>query len=144
MKRVKIFTAGKMGGLSYEEQMLWRNQLEKELCSNSIAEIVFVHPPKFYQYADNMKDEIEAKAWETNQLKDSDIVVFNLQNISGSIGTHIELGIVDAINCSGLKHIYTVGFGVPDTNHPWISQIVMHTDDTVENVADYINTYLLI
>lgn len=144
MKTFKIFTSGKMGGLNYGEQMAWRNQLENQLKDFSCSNVQFVHPPMFYQYSDNIQDEIEAKEWEINQLKDSDIVVFNLSNISESIGTHIELGIIDAINSSGLKHIYTVGIGKSDTNHPWIKQIIMHVEETVDAAAEYIRTYLLI
>lgn len=145
MKAYKIFTAGKMGGLDYEQQMSWRTEVENLITSASDKPITFVHPPMYYQYKENDSDnDIESKIWETNQLKDSDIVVVDLSTIADSIGTHMELGIIEAINSTSNKFIYVVGIGKPNINHPWISQCVFHREDTIKEAADYIVSHLLI
>lgn len=143
MKTYKIFTAGKMGGLSYDEQMKWRKDFETILCSRCNKSLIFVHPPMFYQYGDET-NEREAREWEINQLKDSDIVVVNLTTIADSIGTHIELGIIKAMNEFGYKHIHLIGVGEPNVSHPWIQMGMLRQENTLEDAADYISTYLLL
>ena len=97
----------------------------------------------YYQYG-NEENEREAKEWEINQLKDSDIIVVNLTTIADSIGTHIELGIVEAMNEFGYKHIHVIGIGNPNTNHPWIQMGLLKQVDTIDEAADYILSYLLL
>lgn len=143
MKTYKIYTAGKMGGLTYNQQMKWRKDFENILCSRCDKDLIFVHPPIFYQYNDEA-DEREAREWDISQLKDSDIVIVNLSNIADSIGTHIEIGIVEAMNEFGYKHIHLIGVGEPNTYHPWIQMGMFKTVKTVEEAADYISTYLLL
>lgn len=143
MKTYKIFTAGKMGGLSYDEQIKWRKDFETILRSRCNKSLIFVHPPMFYQYGDET-NEREAREWEINQLKDSDIVVVNLTTIADSIGTHIELGIIKAMNEFGYKHIHLIGVGEPNVSHPWIQMGMLRQENTLEDAADYISTYLLL
>lgn len=132
-----------MGGLSHDDQMKWRKDFETILRSRCDKHLTFIHPPMFYQYGDEM-NEREARGWEINQLKDSDIVVVDLTTIADSIGTHMELGIVEAMNEFGYKHINVVGVGAPNTNHPWIPLSVFRCEDTLEDAADFIIDYLLI
>lgn len=143
MKTYKIFTAGKMGGLSYYEQMKWRKDFETTLRSRCDKSLTFVHPPMFYQYGDEI-NEREAREWEINQLKDSDIVVVDLTTIADSIGTHIELGIIEAMNEFGYKHIHLIGVGEPNVSHPWIQMGMLRQESTLEDAAGYISTYLLL
>lgn len=143
MKTYKIFTAGKMGGLSYDEQMKWRKDFETILRSRCDKSLTFVHPPMFYQYGDET-NEREARMWEISQLKDSDIVVVDLTTIADSIGTHIELGIIEAMNEFGYKHIHLIGVGEPNVSHPWIQMGMLRQENTLEDAADYILTYLLL
>lgn len=141
-KTYKIFTSGKMGGLSYLEQMEWRRNLEKEILLKTDKKVTFIHPPLFFDYG--FPDQRTAKEWEINQILDSDIVVCDLSNIKDSIGTHIEIGIIEAINRLPGKHIYTVGFGKPDSDHPWIKSSMFYRVTDIKETADFIATYLLI
>lgn len=145
MKTYKIFTSGKMGGLTYRQQMEWRAKIEALITSASDKAITFIHPPMFYQYKENdIQNDIESRTWEINQLIDSDIVVVDLTTISNSIGTHIELGLIEAVNRISNKNIYVVGIGKPNIDHPWISMGIFHSEDTLEEAADYIINYLLV
>ncbi|SCY31518.1 hypothetical protein [Ruminococcus sp. YE282] len=141
-KTFKIFTSGAMGGLTYNEQMDWRLELEHLVFELTEKKVKFIHPPDFFDY--DFHDQRVVKEWEINQLLDSDIVVINLSNIKNSIGTHIELGVVQAANRLPGHHITTIGIGEPNTDHPWIkSSIFYSVKDTVE-AADFICKYLLI
>lgn len=141
MKTYKIFTAGKMGGLEYKDQMAWRFDLENEIIKRTNQKITLIHPPRYYDY--DYPDQEEVKNWELSQLSQSDIVVFNLENIGSSIRTIMELATVYALNRFCGKNIYAIGFGKSDTDHPWIKSCLFHCFDTIQNVAEYINEYLL-
>lgn len=141
MKTYKIYTAGKMGGLDYKSQMEWRLRLEDRIKFLSDKKVIFIHPPKFYDY--DYPNQEEAKRWEINQLLTSDIVVINLDNISSSIGTIMELAMVYALNNYGGKHISIIGIGNPNTDHPWILSSIDNTFENSDFAADYINEYLL-
>lgn len=47
-KTFKIYTAGKMGGLTYSQQTDWRLKIEKLIKERTSANVVFIHPPLFY------------------------------------------------------------------------------------------------
>lgn len=147
----KIYTAGKMAGLSPCEQMEWRKKIETsvrhaaEIAGVPQAEIKFIHPPQFYQYGETYyQTEKEVKNWDLNQVRNSDIVIVNLDTVETSIGTHYELGMVDAINSFGNKHIFVIGVGGKDISlHPWIEDTLHRREEKYEDAADYIANYLL-
>jgi len=142
---IKIYTAGKMSGLSYTEQTAWRIDFEEALLSKASCKVTIVNPPMYYNYlSQNHNSEAEVKEWDLNQVRDSDIVVVNLQGIESSIGTHFELGFINAINSFGGKHIYVVGIGNPKKLHPWIDLSMFRCEPDVESAADYIANYLLV
>lgn len=142
---VKIYTAGKMSGLSFAEQTDWRTSFEKVLLSKASRPVCVVIPPMYYNYlSHNHNSEAEVKEWDLNQIRESNIVVVNLQGIESSIGTHFELGFINAINSFGGKHIYVVGIGDPEKLHPWIGLSLFRCEPDVESAADYIANYLLV
>lgn len=144
MKNFKIYTAGKMSGLSYDDQMDWRRELERRVRTIS-DNVVFIHPPHYYRYGVGMhQSEREAMVWNLSQLRDSDIVVVNLENIGSSIETHMELGFIEAMNQMSTKHIHLIGFGKPDVEHPWLNEALLRREDTLEQAAAYISAYLLV
>lgn len=141
----KIYTAGKMSGISFGQQMDWRNKVERELLKLTDEPVKFIHPPLYFNYeCDLHKTEAEIKTWELNQIRDCDIVVANLNGIDSTIGTHFELGFVDAVNTFGNKHIYVVGIGDGKNLHPWIELSMLRIEPTIEAACSYISEYLLI
>lgn len=137
-----------MGGLSFEQQMKWRTKVEKlinEKIVDKDLKVKFIHPPMFYRYGENWhKNEREVMVWDLSQVKDSDIILVDLSTISDSIGTHIELGVAEAMNEFGYKHIHVIGIGSPNIDHPWIPLCTLRMEDTVEKAVDYITNYLLV
>ncbi len=150
--RNKIYTCGKMTGLSYEEQMKWRNEFKKYLCKyidlygygNITRDIVIIAPPNYYYNDCKPSNQKEIQEWGINQVVDSDILLVNLDGLETSIGSLIEIGVAHGVNCSGNKHIYIVGIGeLPDDIHPWIKNSFIHIEPNVKSAADYIAYYLL-
>ena len=146
MKEFKIYTAGKMSGLSYQEQMNWRKEIEWAVEKKTNKKVHFIHPPVYYNYENqDYKSEKEIKDWEINQVRNSDIVIVNLDEVNDSVGTHYELCTVDAINSFGNKHIFVIGIGKLETSiHPWIQLSIHRQEETFEDAADYIVNYLLL
>lgn len=138
----KIFTSGKMSGLSYEDSMKWRKEIEEAVLKIAENKVVFIHPPQFFHW--NGDNQEFARKWEINQIADSDIVIVDLSTISGSIGTHIELGVIEGLNRTRNKKIEVVGFGKADTEHPWIDLGLTYKAGNIEEAAEFINDYLLI
>lgn len=142
----KIYTCGKMSGISFQEQMEWRLRIEGEVKKwlDFGQGVKFVHPPMFYNYEENyQKSEREILEWEMAQLHDCDIVIVNLDGIDSTVGSHMELGAVQGINRFGDKHIFVVGLGKDDGLHPWIKESCIRIEDDYAKAAEYIVEYLL-
>lgn len=143
MNECKIYTAGKMGGLSFQDQMKWRREFEIELknrLSYKGIRAIFIHPPEYYQPDDSkgLLYEKEAMEWDVRQLKDSDIVVVSLDGIETSIGTVMEV----AFAKENGKTIVVIGS--PSGTHPWIRVSATHFSPHVAEAADYISDFCMI
>lgn len=147
MKRINIYTAGNMKSISKSEAMNWRLDVQYKLLkllTDSDIDVRFYHPPLFYNYEDqNHRTEREVKEWEINHLKDSNIMIVNLENVNESVGTHYELATADASNQSGGNYIYVIGFGNPDQVHPWILESLFRIEPNIESAVRYIADYLI-
>lgn len=146
MKEFKIYTCGRMGGIPYEEQIHWRNEIEKAISLRTDKKVTFVHPPLYYAYGEEYhKSEREVMDWELMQVCNCDIVIFNLDGIMPSIGSHMELGAAYGARLAFGKNISIIGIGKIDENiHPWIGACQFRNEETIEDAADYIVKYLLI
>lgn len=147
MKEYKIYTCGKMSGISYENQMYWRKKIELFVNReyDGSDKVKFIHPPLFFNYeSSSHKTEREILEWEMKQLHDCDIVIVNLEGIDSTIGSHMELGAVQGINRFGDKYIYVVGLGKEDNLHPWINESCMRIENSYSDLAKYIAEYLLV
>jgi hypothetical protein len=146
MKEFKIYTCGRMSGISYTEQMEWRNTIQRMIEFRTNRKVTFIHPPMFYGYHDNLhKSEREIRDWELKQICESDIVIVNLDGIMLSVGSHMELGAVCGANIAGNKQIMVVGFGKSDELlHPWIELGMLRYEEDMVDAVDYIAKYLLV
>lgn len=153
MRDIKIYTAGKMAGLSFVDQMQWRwdiaNKIANRVDSSSVdygVNIRFIHPPNYYRYGeDTYKTVDEIKRWDLSQVRTSDIVIVNLDGVNESIGTHFELGCIDTMNTCGGKYIYVIGIGESkDELYPWINESMHRIEKDYDAAAEYIVDYLLV
>lgn len=136
----KIYTAGRMTGIPFEEQMKWRQELEETLRHYDFWFSIF-HPPLFYNMT-NFQTDQEVMEYDIAQLSESDIMVVNLKDISKSIGTIMELATAYSINHSGKKHIFVVGIGNKEEMHPWIRCCVQRFEPDVASASCYISQFL--
>ena len=145
-KRWKVYTAGRMSGIQYLDQINWRIDIQNAIMERTEENVEFIHPPYFYNYDEqNHRSDAEILEWEMSQLNDCDIVIVNLDGIESSIGTHMELGAVQGINRFSGKHIYVVGIGSPSQElHPWIREACIRIEADMDNAAEYIAKYLLV
>lgn len=148
-KEFKIYTVGKMKGISIKEQNAWRMEIEEAIKYHTDMldiPVQFVHPSWFYEYDRAFhKTEREVYEWELNQLADSDIVIVNLDGIEDSVGSHMELGFIEALNQYSQRHIYVIAIGkMPEDLHPWLKEVVFRHETNIEDAAEYIVDYLLV
>lgn len=140
----KIFTSGKMSGLSLSEQIEWRNEAEHYLTAFSDEHPRFIHPPSFYNYTnDKSKCEREIKDFDLNQIRGCDILLVNLKDVETSVGTMMELQFADSMNRLGNKYIWIIGFGDNKGIHPWINLCLHRHEDNLEDACRYIAEFLL-
>lgn len=144
----KIYTSGKMSGLSKKESMVWRNEIEKSINLYKAYDCFapkFIHPPMFFNYEEeNHKSQREIFEWEISAVINCDIVILNLDGVKESIGTHMELGAIASANRLG-KDIKVVAVGkIPDDLHPWIECSWLRHEENLSDAAVYIADYLLI
>ena len=84
MREMKVYLAGKMSGLTFEEMNNWRSRLKNIL--NSIAEyrgykLNVINPVNFYNFeSDRQQSEREVKEYDLAHVLSRDIVIVNLGN----------------------------------------------------------------
>lgn len=145
-KIFKIYTVGKMKGISFAEQMEWRLRIESLIKSRTDKTVTFIHPPFFYNYEQkDYNSEREIKEWELNQVKQCNILIVNLDDINNSVGSHFEISTAEAVNSMGNKYIYIIGVGKSkEPINPWIELSLFRNENKFEDAATYIADYLLI
>ena len=140
MDKVKFYMAGGMGGLTLEEQMEWRSDIEKKIKFESCSEITyFFQPPYYYQPNGTAhRTEREARDFDLYRLKHSDVVIVNF-NVPNSIGTAQELAIA---------HEYRIPvIGLNENNdelHPWLQECCTRICKTREELVNHIVNFYLI
>lgn len=145
-KNFKIYTVGKMKDVSYATQLEWRVKIANCIRQKTDKKITFIHPPLYYNYEEKgYKSEHEIKEWELNQVKNSDILIVNLDGINDSIGSHFEISAAETINSLTDKHIYIIGIGQSkEPLNPWIKLSLLRQETDFDKAAEYIADYLLI
>lgn len=139
---LKIYLAGAMSGLSFEESNKWREDVIYNLLTyyndwDSLKPIC-TNPNYYYNFLkQSHKTEHEIKEFDLWKLTHSDLIIVNLDKINTSIGTAMELQRANDNN------IPIVAFGNTENIHPWILDTLMRVDNTLEECCDYVNHYFL-
>lgn len=140
METVKIYLSGSMCGVSWEEQSKWRQNImdainyqyehDKNVC--------FFNPVNFYNFKDKQqKTEREVMEFDLYNLRNSDIVIVNYNNI-WSIGTAMELILAKEM------HKPVIGWNSSGEKlHPWLAECTTRLcDDMRETVEHVVSFYL--
>jgi nucleoside 2-deoxyribosyltransferase len=136
MRKPKIYLAGKMSGLTFEEMNKWRSKASELF--KLYKDVHIENPCHYYNFEldKSTYTEIEVKEFDLWLVKNCDIVLVNLDH-PDSIGTAIEIH--EAHN-NWNKPV--IGFGTTK-NHPWIELCITKRCDTLmDAVTHIVNFYL--
>ena len=145
-KTLKIYLAGKMGGLTLTQMNEWRVLLKNRL--NVAAEVsgyklVVVNPVDFYNFEEKKhQSEIEIEDYDLVHVITSDIIIVNLEGLSSSDGTKIEL-----FETNYNRKIPVIAFGercLYEDLHPWIKNSITRVEDNPSDVVNYIRDFYMI
>ena len=144
-KRLKIYEAGAMANLSFEEMNRWREKLKRLLEHYSTyysVNLTVINPVDYFNFKDKRyQTEKEVMQYDLNHVKSSDIVIVNLNKLNTSIGSCIELYVAYK------RGIPVIALGTKDMYkclHPWIKEYITRVEETDEQIAEYIRDFYFI
>lgn len=143
MNGLKIYLAGKMTGLSYEDMQSWRfefeNRVNKYVKASDITYRVNVFNPCDYYntVTDKFKTDREVMEFDIYNLKKSDMVVVNL-NSQDSIGTAMEIAIA---RDNGIPIIALCEH--EDELHSWLRESCMRICEDMDELIEYVTDYFV-
>lgn len=137
MKQLKIYEAGKMSGLTFEQMNGWREEVKKFL--GNYENIHIENPCKYYNFEIDPStfSDIECKKFDLWLVENSDIILVNLE-YPDTIGTAIELELASRWH----KPIIAFG-GDKDKVHPWMKLCLTKWCNTMEEALDHIIYFYL-
>ena len=146
MKQLKIYEAGKMGGLTFSEMNNWRVELKNKLLNdaeNADYKLLVINPVDFYNFEEQrFQSEEEVEDYDLAHVTTSDIIIVNLDGLNTSEGSKIELH-------DGNFHnkIPVIAFGdaeLYNNLHPWIKRDITRFEKNIDDVVEYIRDFYLI
>lgn len=141
MEQCRIYLAGGMSDLSFEDQMKWRNQIRNAILYGEYDYTVkpyFFSPPDFYNFEEQChKTEKEVMDFDLNRLRKSDLVVVNF-NAPQSLGTAMELAVAfeNRIPVIGLNENGA-------TLHPWLVECCTRICDDMYELVEHVAEFYL-
>ena len=141
MDRCRVYLAGGMSGLSYEDQIKWRSNVKDAILYGEYdysIEPYFFSPPEYYPIEEHRhKSEREALEFDLNALRKSDLVIVNF-NAPNSLGTMAELAIAYE------NRIPIVGLNKDGVElHPWIVEFCTRICDDMYELVEYVVEYFM-
>ena len=146
MDKLKIYLAGKMSGLTFDEMNSWRKRIEDTLKIKSGftgVPIEVINPVKYYNFEEKRhQTEKEVEEFDLSHVISSNIVIVNLDGLKDSVGTIIELHDAHYHN-----KIPVIAFGSRETYdklHPWVQNNITRVEEDIAGVVNYIRDFYLI
>ena len=144
MRKLKIYLAGAMSGLTFEEMYKWRAYLKNKLVSiagHRGYKACVVNPVDFYNFEEaRYQSDREVKDYDLSHVLSSDIVIVNLDGLSTSDGTKYELHDARKAN------IPVIAFGdykLYEDLHPWTKDNITRVEKNAEDVIEYIKDFYM-
>lgn len=145
-KHLKIYLAGKMTGLSLNDMNFWRNKIRDGLRDKAYYadySLSVINPVDFYNLeSNNYQSEKEVEDYDLAHVISSDLIIVNLDGLSTSVGTIIEL------HDANYHHkIPVIAFGnkeIYDNLHPWIQRDITRVESNMDEVVKYIKDFYMI
>ncbi len=140
MQTFKIYLAGGMGNLSWEEQTVWRSLVVDTLTlknkTNDYKYVLdIINPPDYYNFINKQHDsELEVMKYDLRHVKTSNLIIVNF-NDPNSIGTAQELGVAYD------RNIPIIGINSNQDLHPWLicccDKMFKNVEDCVKYIIDF-------
>lgn len=144
--RLKIYLAGKMSGLSFDEMFNWRNDLKgrlENIASWRETKVNIINPVDFYNFEyPQHQSEIEVEDFDLAHVKSSDVIIVNLDGLESSIGTIIELHDAHYNN-----KIPVIAFGnkkLYNKLHPWIKNSITRVEKNIDDIVEYMGDFYIL
>lgn len=136
MSKFKVYLAGKMSGLTFEEMNSWREKASTLLKENS--DIHTENPCHYYNFEIDPTSftDKECKEFDLWLVENCNLVLVNL-DYPNSIGTAIELHMAHDI---WKKPVIAFGTTI---NHPWIELSITKKCKTLEEAVEHILNFYL-
>lgn len=144
MKKLKVYLAGRMSGLTYEEMNQWRVNISKII--NHMADyheciVDVVNPVNYYNFQNpRHQNEREVMMYDLAHVKSSNIIVVKLDGLNNSIGSCIEL--YEAYK----NDIPVIALGTDEEYeklHLWIRECITRYEKTDDEVSLYISEFYM-
>lgn len=140
METVKIYLSGSMMGVSFEEQSKWRQNVMDAINFQYEHEkkATFFNPVRFYNFKEKThKSEKEIMEFDLYNLRNSDIVIVNFNNI-WSIGTAMELMLAKEM------HKPVIGWNSSGEElHPWLNECTTRLCDSLKDTVEHVVNFYL-
>ena len=145
-KHLKVYLAGKMSDLSFEDMNSWRFELKNLLhCFSEQKGYVLqvINPVDYFNFEEErQQSDAEVEDYDLTHVVSSDVIIVNLDGLNTSIGTAIELHDANYHN-----RIPVIAFGKKkdyDNLHPWIKRKITRIEETMDSVVEYISDFYMI
>lgn len=143
--RLKIYLAGAMSGLSYNEMNEWRSaakNLISEYADMKECPVQVVNPVEFYNFENVLhKTEREIMTYDLTHVRSSDILLVNINKLNTSVGTCIE------IYQAYIQGTPILAFGTQqeyEILHPWLKEMIHRYETRLLDIIDYIRDFYII
>lgn len=138
---VKIYLAGGMGSLSFEEQSKWRNQVINAIKYGDYyceKKPIFCNPVDYYNFTEKRhKSEKEIVEFDLNAVRKSDLIIVNF-NDPKSLGTCAELAIAYD------RKIPVIGINKDNQKlHSWLVEFTTRMCDDIREAVEYVVEFYL-
>ena len=143
--KLTIYLAGKMSGLNKNDYCKWRSELTDALIDKSFivgSSIQIINPTDYFDFEDMDRHlEKEVIQFDLNMVRQSDIVIVNVNGVSSSIGTAIELYEANRLNIPVIAY---TDRDVADDVHPWIENCFSTVQMSKDELIDYIRDFYMV
>lgn len=134
----KIYLAGGMTGLTFEESNDWRVFIKNKLIQIADSSVKIINPNDYFNFLlKTHETEREVKNFDLHLVRNADLIIVNF-NAPNSIGTAQELAVANEnkIPILGLnKHNFKL--------HPWLVESCERIFDNSMDLIYYVRNYYL-
>lgn len=143
MRKLKIYLAGAMSGLTYDEYSKWRKSVAEKLRRMNKffsynVDLDIIDPSAYYNFEEKRHEtEREAMNFDLRHVKSSDLVIVNF-NKPASQGTTAELSLAYDRDIP-IIGVNETGFEL----HPWDEAFCDRIFDNMDKMIEYVEEFYL-